>query len=137
MKRIIAILLLVCFCSTLCACQKKIDLDDAKSAPQLDIDEWERELEENVAKATQQYDKKLFRVTGTVIEIDKYSCTIGHFKKPGEFADDKQLTVYLDEDVLASLVKGQVYTFAGTFQANSNDWTIPLLSPAILIDSCN
>ena len=71
------------------------------------------------------------------IEIDKYGCTIGHFKKPGEFVDDKQLTVYLDEGILVSLVKGQVYTFAGTFHVNSNDWTIPSLNPAILIDSSN
>ena len=130
MKKIVVLLLAFCLCACMCACEKKINTEEAATAPVLDLKEYEEALEANIAKANAEYDEKLFRVTGMVVEIDKYSCTLGSF---GLIVNDKQLTVYLEEDVLVTLEKGKVYTFAGTFHATSNDWTIPLLKPAVLI----
>lgn len=131
MKRIIAMILVLSLSACLCACGKKLTMEEAIAAPQLDLNAYQASLQENVAKTKAEYDKKVFKVTGMVIEIGAMDCTIGTF---GAITDNKQLTVYLDEDVLIGLEKGNTYTFAGTFYATSNDWTIPYLKSAILIN---
>ena len=134
MKKVFAIVLVLCLGISMCSCIRKISPDDAATAPTLDITAYESLLAANVLQAEEQYDKKLFKVTGTVVEIDTMSCTLGEFDSSNAFlSTTKDLTVYLDKDILITLEKGKTYTFAGIFHTTENAIFLPSLKPAILI----
>lgn len=133
MKKVFAIVLVLCLGISMCSCIRKISPDDAATAPTLDITAYRSLLDANVLQAEEQYDKKLFKVTGTVVEIDKLSCTLGEFTSSNDLFPTKDLTVYLDKDILITLEKGKTYTFAGIFHATDHTLLIPSLRPAILI----
>lgn len=128
-KRILALLLALMMCLTLCACGGRADISETEvpeesttaelvaSTPFLDLDKLWSDMASNKAKATLSYDQQMFQVKVTVLNISTAYFDY-RYKYNGYI---KSLRVYLPTETLAELTNGEYITVLGKLVISGSD----------------
>ncbi len=123
MKKIIAIVLFAVICLSFSGCDSRDKIrKQADTAPELSIQTYADLLSENEARAKAEFDGKVYSYTGEVYDIGNGYCNV----KGACYID-----VYLEEEDLVKLNKGEEYTFVGVFE---HEAICPNLKDAIVLD---
>ena len=152
MKKTLSLILALALCLSLCACggnSNTPETTEAIQTPNTEATEATVSNEElwnsaesitaeqlwnaiggNAAKA-ETYVGKTFKITGTVIEIEKDNCyimphenentTICHYEDGVAFDCEFGIRVYLKAEDLVELNVGDVFTFAGVVDSTGNE----------------
>ncbi len=140
MKKFIVLLLAVLLCFSLCACGEKNDdtqndkgssTESISSAPFLDLDLMYNIIETNEAQANLNYNKKMFKVKVTVMNIgtDRFSYRYKNYR-----GETKSFDVHMPMDVLATLSNGSHIIVYGKLILSGS---YASLHDAILVDESN
>ena len=123
MKKFIAIVLVAVMCLSFSGCDSRDKIrKQADTAPVLSIQTYADMLDENEARAKAEFDGKIYSYTGEVYDIGDGYCNV----KGARYID-----VYLAEEDLVKLNKGETYTFVGVFE---HEVICPNLKDAIVLD---
>ncbi len=126
MKKTISISLVVVLCLVLTSCSSFVSRNEireqADEAPILHMSTYADMREENEARAKAEFDGKVFSYTARVYEINDGYCYV-----EGAW----YMNVYLEEEDLVKLNKGETYTFVGVFE---HTVLTPNMRNAIVLD---
>lgn len=140
MKKFIVVLLAALLCFSLCACGEKNDdtqndkgssTESISSAPFLDLDLMYNIIENNEAQANLNYNKKMFKVKVTVMNIgtDRFSYRYKNYR-----GETKSFDVRMPMEVLATLSNGSHIIVYGKLILSGS---YASLHDAILVDESN
>ena len=123
MKKIIALALVIVMCLSFSGCDSRDKIrKQADTAPVLSIQTYADMLEENEARAVAEFDGNVYSYTAEVYEISDVYCYV---------KGARYMHVYLAEEDLVKLNKGETYTFVGVFE---HEAICPNLKNAIVLD---
>lgn len=126
MKKALSLIFALLLCMSLCACSSRNRVKkQVSSAPYISLLSYRIMREENEAKAEAEYNGNIYRYTGIITEINSTYCVAGTYE--GSY----EIYIYLEQEDLVKLNKGESYTFAGVFESTV---LTPNLNDAILID---
>ena len=135
MKRFIALLLTVVLCLSFASCAKKsVEEERAElvaSTELLDLDSYFYEVFNNRAAAEQTYNKKMFMVRVSVMNIktDRFEY---RYASDLFFGESRSLEVCLPSEVLATLTNGEKITVLGELIVQSSSTAV--LKDAFIVD---
>lgn len=142
MKKIIALLLSGLLCFSLCACgndSNSTNEDPTKektklieTTPDLDLDSMWLTAEGNQALATQTYNKRMYKVKVTVMNI---SNNYFEYSYRDNFGRIRRIQVYMPTEILATLKNGAHITVLGEFSLLSS--ISAQITDAFVVDSSN
>ena len=113
MKRIFSLLLVLAMALSLCACgDKKSPQKMLEQSQELNWETIEKAISDNKAKATEDYETKLFNYTASVMKIEETYCMVSELKN----TSSPLVKVFLDKETLCKIKKGNLIKIVGTLK---------------------
>ena len=113
MKKTISLILVAVMCLTFASCsalggRKKVR-ELADIAPSLTCEEFWNVYKRNGARAKDEFDGKVYRISGEIFEVSEDYCYI----------NDRRTKVYLEKEELLKLDRGEYHTFVGVLDVGA------------------